>query len=214
MTACGCLGRLAECGLVHPRHVPSLPTISSVGTLERYWRHELLGAIEMNDLQWMTSFDAIFLRDHLLIHLHVNTEWVVMILRGLSSIVGICGLCLHTAYYRHKAYQYQINIAALQCGVVKLHMIETFNSVSHFPNLIQSSMRCREIVLRCYAARLWPSLFWLAVPWKTAAISGGMPLAKHHSKRLTRRELEWWTNLHLHTITIMIDTVWWIKIYS
>lgn len=41
MTACGCPGRHMTVALVHPRYIPSLPTISSVWTLERHWRHEL-----------------------------------------------------------------------------------------------------------------------------------------------------------------------------
>lgn len=104
------------------------------------------------------------------------------ILSRLSCLVGICGVCLLTASYCHKAISgsNQYSGPATWCG--EMHMMENMMFhlriyVAHFPNQIQSSMGCRVF----YAARLWLCLFWLAAPWKTVVISGGMPLAKHQS---------------------------------
>ena len=85
-----------------------------------------------------------------------------------------------------KQYQCQYQIILRTCNVVRWKYTWLKYHVSQFPNLIQSSMHC----ILCSAARLWPCLFWLAAPWKTAAISGGMPLAKHQSRGFTLINIE------------------------
>lgn len=104
----------------------------------------------------MTSFDAIFLRDQLLIHLHVNSEGSVMNCRHVAYVY----LLYLTARKRHQC-QYQINIAALQCGVVKIHKIEILAFTFSQSNPIIYAL---HIVLGCSAARLWQCLFSLAAP--------------------------------------------------
>lgn len=60
---------------------------------------------------------------------------------------------LHLTATKQYSYQNQINIAAVQCGVVKIHRFEILCFTFSKPNPI----------IR-YAARLWPCLFWLAAP--------------------------------------------------
>ena len=106
------------------------------------------------------------------------------ILSGLSWYRAGChALWAYAAYVyllhrtATKQYHYQINIAPMQCTWWKYTWLKHY--VSHFP-------RSNPII--CSAARLWPCLFSLAAPWKTAAISGGMPLAKNQSGGFTFRE--------------------------